>query len=102
MAYNNINPQSSGQQHFIPGSQPAFTPAANDFPSFGGEGSQNNAANSQQQESLGGIPLEKVPSDNPYFNFSTTEFKPDTIKEFVPGNVFMYGNPDLNQALSAP
>ena len=55
MSKNNVNPQSSGRQQFIPGSQAAFTPGANDFPSFGDEGSKNKAANSQQQVSLSGI-----------------------------------------------
>ena len=100
MAYNNINQQSSGQQHFIPGSQAAFTPGTNDFPSFGGEGSQNNAANSQQQVSLGGIPA--VANDNPFAK-SSAEFNPFASKEFVPGNAIIKEEfPDLDQAFGAP
>ncbi len=56
MSKNNVNKKSSKQQHSIPELQVAFTPGgANDFPSFGDEGSKNKAANSQQQVSLGGI-----------------------------------------------
>jgi hypothetical protein len=99
MAYNNIN-----QQSFIPGSQAAFTPGTNDFPSFGSEGSQNNAANSQQQVSLGGISA--VANDNPFASSSTTEFNPfniSAIKEFVPGNAIIKEEfPDLDQAFGAP
>ena len=93
MAYNNnnINQQSSGQQHFIPGSQPAFTPAANDFPSFGGEGSQNNAANSQQQVSLGGTPV--VEDDGLFAKMNLKE----TSKDFVPCNAITKEEfPDLD------
>ena len=103
MAYNNINPQSSGQQHFIPGSQAAFTPGAKDFPSFSGESSQNDAANSQQQVSLFNIPLVKVVSDNPFELKPSAEFNPFSSKDFVPDKPTIYGDlPDLDQALSAP
>ena len=92
MAYNNINQQSSGQQHFIPGSQAAFTPGKNDFPSFGSEGSQNNAANSQQQVSLGGIPFVKAvsDSDNP-FAVSATK-----VDDFDPRKLIKEEFPDLD------
>ncbi len=100
MAYNNVNLQSSGQQYFIPGSQAAFTPEENDFPSFGDKGSKNNAANSQKQ--VNSVGMTKLANENLFANYST-EFKlnAQTSKEFDPRN-FKEEFPDLDQAFGAP
>ena len=94
MAYNNnFNPQGSGQQYSILGSHAAYTQGKNDFPSLGGDGSQNNAANSQQQSSLGGTPV--VAADNLFASMNLKE----TSKEFVFGNPIIKEEfPDLDQA----
>ena len=80
MAYNNVNPQSSGQQFFIPGSQAAFTPCDEDFPPLGSEDLQNNAANSQQQVSSG--EMTTTVNDDLFANFSKLD--PHTTKVFDP------------------
>ena len=96
MEYNNsnFNQQSSRQPFVLPGSA-AFTPGENDFPAFGSEGSQNNAANDQQLARLFGISLEKLLSDNPYTN-AATEFNFLTSKEFDPRSLIKEEFPDLD------
>ena len=101
MSKNNVNKKSSGQQHSIPGLQVAFTPGgANDFPSFGDEGSKNQAANSQQQMSLGSIT--KLAYESPDEN--DEEFNQIQSQEhFEPGDAIPKEEfPDLDQAFGAP
>ena len=80
MEYNNsnINQTSSGQPYVLPGLA-AYKPGEKDFPAIGSEDSQKNAANSQQQVSFGGFPLENLASDNPFEFKSTAEFTPTYI-----------------------
>ena len=104
MEYNNsnFNQQSSRQPFVLPGSA-AFTPGENDFPAFGSEGSQNNAANDQQLARLFGITPEIFFSDNPFKFKPTAEFNFFASKEFVPGNAIIKEEfPDLDQAVGAP
>ena len=94
MAYNNsnFNQQSSGLQQVLSGSA-AFNPGKNDFPELGSEDFQNNAANSQQQVSLDGIPI--VASDNPFDFKPTAELKTFAITEFDPHSLTKEEFPDL-------